>query len=105
MSSESSSSLKTYVAIFVALLVLTGLTVAVAYQDLGKLAAVVAVAIAVVKATLVGTYFMHLRSSSRLITLYAVSGVVFFGILVSITLSEVFSRPAMGSDPLPLNVR
>ena len=45
--------LKIYIAIFVALLVGTGLTVAAAYVDMGPLNTVVALSIAVVKALLV----------------------------------------------------
>ncbi len=44
-----------------ALLVLTFVTVAVTWVDLGRLNIWVAMAIAAVKATLVALYFMHLR--------------------------------------------
>ena len=44
-----------------ALLVLTAVTVGVTYVDLGRLNVAVALLIAVVKATLVALYFMHLR--------------------------------------------
>ena len=52
-----------YLAVFGALLVLTVVTVAVSYLDLPPAeTVVVAVAIAMVKATLVALFFMHLKS-------------------------------------------
>ncbi len=47
-------------AVLVALLFLTVVTVAVTYVDLGDFNIVLALAIAVVKAALVGAFFMHL---------------------------------------------
>jgi cytochrome c oxidase subunit IV len=98
---QHSSSLGAYIAVFVALLGLTGLTVTVAYADVGKLAPVIAVAIAGLKATLVGVYFMHLRSEGKLIVLYALSGVIWFAMMAVITMGEVHGRPKMTLDPLP----
>ncbi len=59
-------SLGVYFAVFVALLIGTGLTVLVAEQDLGALNTPVALAIAITKATLVVLFFMHVRYSPRL---------------------------------------
>jgi cytochrome c oxidase subunit IV len=53
--------LKTLIAVWVALAVLTGVTVGVTRVDLGGLALWVAMAIATLKASLVALYFMHLR--------------------------------------------
>ena len=53
--------LKLYVGIFVTLMVLTAITVAAAYVDLGELNKVVALGIASFKATLVVLYFMHVK--------------------------------------------
>jgi cytochrome c oxidase subunit 4 len=94
-------SLGLMLGVFAALLGLTGLTVIVAYQDLGRFAAAVALAIAATKGTLVVLYFMHLRYASKLIALYAGSGLFFLAILLGITLGEVSGRPAQPSvDPL-----
>jgi cytochrome c oxidase subunit 4 len=88
-------------AVFAALLAMTGLTVAVAYQDLGNLSAVVALGIASFKAGLVVLYFMHVRYATKLIRLYAAAGFVFVAILLGITMSEVSGRPPQPSaDPL-----
>ena len=90
-----------YFGVFGALLVLTGVTVAAAFTDLGHFSAFVAVGIAAVKATMVVLYFMHVRYSTRLIGLYAASGFLFVAILLGITMSEVADRrPQPERDPL-----
>jgi cytochrome c oxidase subunit 4 len=53
--------LRLLVGVLCALLVLTVITVAVTYVDLGPLNLVVALVIAMTKATLVLLFFMHLR--------------------------------------------
>jgi cytochrome c oxidase subunit 4 len=83
---------RVYVAIFAVLLVLTAVTTAVAYVDLGVLNVVVMLAIAVVKAVLVILFFMHVRYATRLTWLVVASGFVWFGILVLFTLSDVLTR-------------
>ena len=88
-------------AVFGGLLVLTAVTVLVAYSDLGRWSAPVALGIAAVKGTIVVLYFMHVRYASRLIALVAVSGFFFLAILLGITMSEVVARPAQPVvDPL-----
>ena len=56
-----------YYTIFTALMVLTAITVAVAFVNLGTLNFPIALGIAITKATLVILFFMHLdRKSTRL---------------------------------------
>lgn len=81
-----------YYAIFAALLLLTGITVGVAYVDLGAANAIVAVAIAILKASLVLVYFMHLRFSSRLTWVYAGLGFFWLLVLIAFTLADEISR-------------
>lgn len=83
---------RTYYAIFGALIALTGLTVAVAYFDLGAFNTVVAMAIAVLKATLVVLFFMHVRYSTRLTWVFAAAGFFWLVILILLTLSDYVSR-------------
>lgn len=90
--SEHVVSLKTYFIIFGALLVLTGATVWVAYFDLGQLNVIVALSIAVLKATLVVLYFMHLRYSSKLTWVFVGAGFFWLAILVAFTLSDYATR-------------
>jgi len=88
-----------YFAIFVALLVLTGVTVWVATVELGPLNTPVAMAIAVTKALLVVLYFMHLRYSPRLTALAVGAGVLWFAIMVAFTLSDFFTRGVVSGLP------
>jgi cytochrome c oxidase subunit 4 len=70
---------KTYIIVFVSLLVLTLVTVGISYLHLSTLPAIVlALLVATVKGSLVACYFMHLISERKLI--YAVLGltVLFF---------------------------
>ncbi len=89
---------RTYVTVFLCLLALTALTVAAAFVDLSTYTGVllmndiVMLGIAVIKAVLVITIFMHVKYSGRLTALTVLSGVVFFLILVGITLSDYFTR-------------
>ena len=85
-----------YFSIFFALMVLTGLTVGVTYVDLGDLNLVVAMGIACTKAMLVVVFFMHMKWSSRLTHVTAITAVVFLLILFVFTLSDYFSRGALG---------
>ena len=86
------SPLSVYLTIFGALMVLTVVTVAVAYVDLGVLNTVVALSIASFKATLVVLYFMHVKYASRLTQLFAVTGVFFLVILLGLTMIDYASR-------------
>jgi len=86
------SPLKVYIGIFLTLMVLTAITVAVAYVNLGQLNKVVAMGIASLKATLVVLYFMHVKYASRMTKLIAISGLFFLGILLSLTMADYSSR-------------
>jgi cytochrome c oxidase subunit 4 len=81
-------------------MVLTAVTVAVAYYDLGPLNTIVALSIAVTKATLVILYFMHVRYSTRLTKLVVVGGFVWLALLIGLTMADVVSR---GWIPIPPN--
>ncbi len=82
----------TYYAIFATLLVLTGVTATVAFIDLGPLNTFVALTIAVVKATLVILYFMHLRYSTKLTWIFVGAGVFWFLILMAFLFADIWSR-------------
>jgi cytochrome c oxidase subunit 4 len=81
-----------YYAIFGALMILTALTVLVAFVDLGLMNPVVALSIAVLKATLVVLFFMHLRWSSRLTWIVGGAALFWLGILLTLTLSDYATR-------------
>ena len=81
-----------YIAVFLALMVLTAITVWVAFIDLGTLNDIVAMAIAVTKACLVILYFMHVRYSSRMSRVTIAAGFVWLAIMIGITLTDYLSR-------------
>jgi cytochrome c oxidase subunit IV len=84
---------KTYVAVFVALLLLTGLTTGVAFIDLGaELNTIVALTIAVIKALLVILFFMHVKYSPGLTKMVVVAGFFFLALLVAFTLADELTR-------------
>lgn len=85
-------SVRLYVAVFAALIVMTGLTVWMAFLDLGTLNDIAALTIAVTKATLVVLFFMHLRYSTPLTRVVVVAGFFWLGILFTLTLSDYLSR-------------
>ena len=92
---EHVASLKNYLLIFATLMILTGVTIAVAFVDLGVLNTVVALSIAGFKATLVVLYFMHLRYSSSLPKLFWVAGLLWLAILLGFTMSDYLTRQWM----------
>ncbi|OFW29496.1 MAG: hypothetical protein A3H97_01035 [Acidobacteria bacterium RIFCSPLOWO2_02_FULL_65_29] len=81
-----------YYLIFAALMAGTAVTVAMAFVDLGAFNAVVALTIAVVKATLVVLFFMHVRYSSRLTWAVVFGSVFWLGILLALTFSDYLTR-------------
>lgn len=83
---------KTYYVIFGSLMVLTTITVIVAFINLGGLNFPVALGIAIVKATLVILFFMHLKYSSHLTKLICGTAFFFLVILFGLTLSDYLSR-------------
>jgi cytochrome c oxidase subunit 4 len=82
----------TYYAIFGALMVLTAVTVGVAFINLGALNFPVALAIAVTKATLVILFFMHVKYSSRLTKLFVGMAFFFLFVLFGLTMTDYLSR-------------
>ena len=84
-----------YYLIFVILMVCTAITVAVAFVDLGPLNIVVAMAIAVLKATLVVLFFMHVKYSTRLTWAVVVGSIFWLGILIVMTSGDYLTRAWM----------
>ena len=90
--SEHADSVRTYTLVFLALIVLTGVTTAVAYIDLGPFSVVVALAIAVLKMLLVALFFMHLRHSTILTRIVVGGGLLWLAILIVLSLSDFLTR-------------
>ena len=90
--SEHVTSPKVYIAIFLALMVLTTITILVAFQNLGPFNDIVALGIAITKASLVVLYFMHVRHSSPFTKLVVVSGFVWLIFLIALNLADYLTR-------------
>jgi cytochrome c oxidase subunit IV len=88
----------TYYMVFVALVTLTGLTVGVTYIHMGRFNLIVALLIAITKASLVVFFFMNVKNSSSLTKLFVVAGLFWMGLLVLLTFSDYVSR---GWLPVP----
>jgi cytochrome c oxidase subunit 4 len=81
---------RVYITVFVALMVLTVVTVAVSYLHLSvPLAVTVALFVATVKGTLVACYFMHLISEKKLIYAVLALTLVFFIALMALPVLTV----------------
>jgi cytochrome c oxidase subunit IV len=81
-----------YYAVFGGLMVLTAITVAVAFQPLGVLNFPVAISIAITKATLVVLFFMHVKYSSRLTKMVVGVSIFFLLTMFGLTLTDYLSR-------------
>jgi cytochrome c oxidase subunit 4 len=81
-----------YVVIFFTLLVFTALTVGASYIEMGVFNPIVALAIGVVKATLVVLFFMGVKYSTKLTKLTVFAGLFTFMALIGMTLADYFSR-------------
>jgi len=102
---------KLYAGILGALLFLTVITVAVSYVDIDGLLANerevegvgaynlgVAILIAVMKASLVVTFFMHLKDDKRFNALFFLGSILFVGVFFAYTMNDTHFRGRVG-DP------
>ena len=90
---------RVYYTIFLILVVCTYLTWQVAVFDLGPLNTIVALAIAVFKATLVVLFFMHVRYSTRLTWAVVLGSIFWFAILIALTMTDYLTRPWLVFGP------
>lgn len=92
------SSAGFYTAIFAALVCLTILTVAQSYVDLGRLNLIVVILIATTKATLVVSFFMHLRYDNKFNALIFISCLFFIGVFFTYTMNDTDHRGELDPD-------
>jgi cytochrome c oxidase subunit 4 len=91
--SEHIVPLKTNIEVWLALLVLTGVTAGVAFIDLGPFNTIVALVIATCKALLVALIFMHVKyASEKLTKVVLVAAVFFLMILLGLSLADYTTR-------------
>lgn len=81
-----------YYRVFAGLLLLTALTVGIAFIDLGRFNAIIALVIAAGKASLVILFFMHLRHFRRFITVCLGTGLLWLLLLLVLTMSDYLTR-------------
>ncbi len=83
---------RTLVLVWLVLLCLTGTTTGVSYVDLGWMNIVVALLIAVFKASMVAWIFMGVRYTTSLTKLFVAAGLVWLAIMVLLTSSDYSTR-------------
>jgi cytochrome c oxidase subunit IV len=86
-----------YVGVFLALMVGTALTVFAATVDLGMWNTPVALLIAVAKALLVVLFFMHVKYSSRLVSLAVGASILWLLLLIVGVVADYLSRGWVGT--------
>jgi len=92
MNNSSHSSIKTYLFVYIGLLILLGSTVGAAYLPLGPFHLVAAVGIATVKAILVVLFFMHVRNSRPRTHMLLLGGLLILAILIGLTWTDYLTR-------------
>jgi cytochrome c oxidase subunit 4 len=91
------TSRKSYVIVYVALLSLLALTIVVDQFALGVFNTVIAISIAAIKMLLIMLFFMHVRSSGRLIWIAAGAAFFWLSILFGLTLTDYLTRGWMAA--------
>ena len=92
------SSVPFYVAVFVGLLCLTLITVGQSYVDLGKANLIFVILIATMKASLVVTFFMHLKWDNKFNALIFLSTIFFIGVFFAYTMNDTDRRGELDGD-------
>jgi cytochrome c oxidase subunit 4 len=89
---EHSAGYGLYVMVWFSLIGLTMITATVAGINLGSITLVVALTIAVAKATLVGNYFMHLKFEGRVFKIFILVCIIIFIIMITLTFTDLSFR-------------
>lgn len=85
-------SRKKYAFTWIALLILALLTTLIGLADLGPFNMVIALTIAAAKACLIAAFFMHGLYEGKLVRLVVAGAVIWFLIMVSLTLGDYITR-------------
>ncbi|MFN0172027.1 MAG: cytochrome C oxidase subunit IV family protein [Bryobacteraceae bacterium] len=89
-------STKAYYAVFAFLMVMTAATVVVAKIDLGIFNTLVALAIAVSKATAVILIFMHVKWANKLARLFVLGGFFWLLLMFVLVMMDYAARSTLG---------
>lgn len=85
-------SYSTLITVWLALLVLTAITVAVSRLDLGMLNIWAALGIACIKTSLVVAFFMHMKYENRLFRTFLLIALVTLATFIGLTFFDVLYR-------------
>lgn len=83
---------RTYITVWVLLLVLTAVTVTVARLQLSRFAVALAILIATMKGSLVLTYFMHLREEPWILKAMLFIALLALTLIIALTFSDILYR-------------
>jgi cytochrome c oxidase subunit 4 len=86
------ASTRFYGGIFLALVFLTFVTVAVSYFDFGSANIVIALLVATLKASLVASFFMHLRHDKLFNTISFLGAFLFLGVFILLSYDDIAKR-------------
>jgi cytochrome c oxidase subunit 4 len=86
------TSYRTYAKVLIALLVLTIITISITHVHLGAFTVAVALLIACVKATVVLTYFMHLKFDEIILRVFVIMVFVLLAVVLVITFLDYIYR-------------
>jgi cytochrome c oxidase subunit 4 len=96
--------IKLYLAVAASLMILTIVTVAVSFVDLGPYNVTVALAIASIKALLVAFFFMHLFYDNKIYLVIFAMALLFLTIFLTLTMFDTTTRGAIDKDKAnPIN--
>jgi cytochrome c oxidase subunit 4 len=91
--SEKVHPIRLYVAIYIILMCLLGLTIAASYVDIGRHPNnSIAVAIAIVKACLIILFFMHMKYERWITWLFAAAGFLWLCIMIVLMMTDYVTR-------------
>ena len=90
---KPSPSIKLYLTVYVALLILLVITVAFSFVDIGRYPNnLIALAIACVKGLLIVLFFMHMKYERWITWIFAGAGVLWLCIMFTLTMNDYLTR-------------
>jgi cytochrome c oxidase subunit 4 len=81
-----------YFRVWVALLILLGLTTGLAYVPMGWFNTFSSVTIAFAKAVIIVLFFMHVKYKGRLVRVFVCAGLFWLAILFALSMGDYFTR-------------
>jgi cytochrome c oxidase subunit 4 len=101
---EHITPVKVYLAVGISLLILTIITVAVSFIDLGPYNITVALIIASIKALLVAFFFMHIFWDNKLYLIIFAGSLLFLTIFLTLTMFDTETRGSIYEEKArPIN--